>query len=388
MLFSTRRRALASLTVALFSSAALPALAAPDANATAEALAALVAAQSEGNTLTYANASATATDVILSGAKITSAEDGSTAEIPELVIVNPVPRAEGGFTADSMTFNNAKLVNAGDEADTVTIAEGTASGIIVPSPAEIEDNPRFAPFSTLDLRGLVGTSEAAGFPVNIESMHVELANVVDGQPNDVKLLMDGIVIPLEAFEFDAGTAGLLADMGYTDSFVVGVTVDGAYAEEADTLTVRSIALRAADVGELNISGVIGDFPIGNLLEGAELAQEALTAATLHNAKVTFTNAGIVDRAMEAQAKAAGATKETFAMTFSMALPFTLGMTLGNGPLTQALTEPLAAFLNDPKSLTVTATPAQPIPVLAIVTQAQQGIQTLPEFLGLDVKANQ
>lgn len=389
MPLSTRRRALASLTVALFSSAAVPALAAPDATATAEAFVAGMTAYEEGSTLTYASASATATDVILTGVKVTSAEDGSTAEIPELRIVNPVARAEGGFTADAMTFNNTRLVNQGEDAETVLVAEGSATGVIIASPAEIKANPRFAPIASIDLRNIAGQSETSEFPVNIGSLHVEFANVVDGQPSDMRMVMEGIILPIEDLDLEPALVSTLTQMGYTEPFVVGVTLDGAYAEDADTLTVRSIAFRAEDVGELSIAGVIGDFPIGNLLEGADMMQNALTAATLHSGTVTFTNAGIVDRALEAQAKSAGASKEQFAMTMSMALPFMIGTFIGNGPLTAALTEPLAAFLVDPKSLTVTATPTQPIPVLAIFTQAQgTGLQTLPDFLGLDVKANQ
>jgi hypothetical protein len=385
MHFSTRNRAFASLGVTLVF-AAYPALAAPDANATAEALAAIVAAGQEGSTLTYGNASATATDVVLTGVKITSAEDGSTVDIPELVIVNPIPRPEGGFSADSMTFNSVTMVNQGEDTDTLTIAEGSATAILVPSVAELEANPRFAPFATMDLRGLEGASEMAEFPLDIASMHIELANVVDGQPNDIKMIMDGIVIPIEAFEFEEALATSLTQMGY-ESFTAGVTVDGAYAEDTDTLTIRSVALRAADVGELTFSGIIGDFPIGNLLEGAEMAQAALTAATLHSASITFVNAGIVDRILEEQARSFNTTKEQFAMTTSMALPFMLSF-IGNQPFQERLAEPLGAFIMDPKNITITAAPGAPVPMMAIAGAAMGAYDTLPDLLALDVKANQ
>jgi hypothetical protein len=386
MQLSTRRRALASLTVALFSTAALPALAAPDAAATAEALSALVQFGPEGSTLTYGNASATATDVILTDVKVTSAEDGSTLTVPQLVIVNPIPRPQGGFSADSMTFNAATMINEGEDADTVTVAEGSATGILVPSLAELEANPRFAPFNSMDLRGLEGSSEMAEFPLDIASMHVELANVVNGQPNDIKMIIDGIVIPVEAFEFEDMIAGALASMGY-ESFNAGVTIDGAYAEDTDTLTIRSVALRADDVGELSFTGIIGDFPIGNLLEGAEMAQNALTAATLHSASITFRNAGIIDRILEEQARPTGLPKEQFAMGFSMALPLMLNF-IGNPEFQQKLAEPLGAFIVDPKNITITAAPGAPVPMMAIAGAAMGAYDTLPDLLALDVKANQ
>lgn len=389
MPLSTRRRALVSLTVAFFASAALPALAAPDATATAEAVAAWVTVfGGEGSSFTYANASATATDVVLTDVKVTIGSEETSAQIPELVVVNPVPRPEGGFTADSISFNNTRALNGGDNAETVVIAEGSAQGIVFPGAAELEANPRFVPVASLDLRSLSGDSESTGMPISIGSMHIEVANAEDGQPNDLKLAIEGFAIPIEAFEFDEQMTSILGQMGYGDQFLVGVTFDGTYAEEADTLTLRSIALRAEDVGELDISGIIGDFPIGNLLEGADLAQNALTAATLHSASIKFTNLGVIDRLFELQARSFNTTKEQFAMTTSMALPFMISQMIGNGALTTALTEPLAAFVADPRSLTITSTPATPIPVLAIAGAAQGGVQALPDLLALDVKANQ
>jgi hypothetical protein len=375
-----------SLSLGSLALAALPALAAPDATATAEALSAIIQFGPEGSTFTYDGATATATDVHITGITVTSAEDGSTVQIPEMVIVNPVPRPEGGFTADSITFNSMTMINEGETTDTATIAEGSAQGILVPSLAEIEANPRFAPFASMDLRGLQAATEGEDFPLSVASMHVELANVIDGQPNDIKLTMDGMEVPIEAFDFEPDLVALIGELGYT-SFNIGFTLDGAYAEDTDTLTVRSIALRAADVGELTFTGVIGDFPIGNLLEGPEMAQKALTAATLHSASITFTNAGIVDRALERQARASGSTKEQFAMGFSMALPLFLNV-IGNQDFQQKLAEPLGTFIVDPKTLTITSAPAAPVPMLAIVGAAMGAYATLPDLLALDVKANQ
>jgi hypothetical protein len=118
-----------------------------------------------------------------------------------------------------------------------------------------------------------------------------------------------------------------------------------------------------------------------------MAQNALTAATLHSASITFRNAGIVDRLLEEQARSTGSSKEQFATGFSMALPFMLNF-IGNQPFQQKLAEPLGTFIMDPKTITITAAPGAPVPMMAIAGAAMGAYDTLPDLLALDVKANQ
>ena len=47
----------------------------------------------------------------------------------------------------------------------------------------------------------------------------------------------------------------------------------------------------------------------------------------------------------------------------------------------------AAFLNDPKSISITVSPAQPVKFVEIMGTANQAPQTLPDMLAVDVVAN-
>ena len=69
-----------------------------------------------------------------------------------------------------------------------------------------------------------------------------------------------------------------------------------------------------------------------------------------------------------------------------ALPFMLNA-INNPAFQEKVAKAGQAFLTDPKSLTITLNPAQPVPFQEIMGSAMSAPQTLPDMLAIDVTAN-
>jgi hypothetical protein len=83
----------------------------------------------------------------------------------------------------------------------------------------------------------------------------------------------------------------------------------------------------------------------------------------------------------------GATPEQFVEQISGALPFLLSV-VGNQSFQDRIATAATAFLKDPKSLTITAAPGNPVSVMQIFGAASTAPQTLPDVLSVDIQANQ
>jgi hypothetical protein len=114
--------------------------------------------------------------------------------------------------------------------------------------------------------------------------------------------------------------------------------------------------------------------------------DAFANGKLESLSIRFDNAGVVERALDMQAKMMGASREDIVAQLNGALPFMLNA-INNPAFQEKVAKAGQAFLSDPKSLTITLNPAQPVPFKDITDNAMSAPQTLPDMLGIDVTAN-
>lgn len=372
-----RRFALGGVALCLAYGAG-PALAA-DANQIADALVAAVTASGESQA-SFDSASAAGDDVTIVNLKMTG-EDGESVTIPTVFITNAQPRDPGGFTASAMSFDNATMLSDGN-----TITWGTASvtDATVPSADEIKAKAKIRPFSKMDIANLNISGGDLPVPLDIASVGVALDLDEGGLPRDFALNVASISVPQEIIAgADDDFRQLMEGLGYT-SLMVNLILEGGYETGSDRLTVRNFAIDAADVGKFAFSGVISGVKASEMTGDA--SSDALANGKLESLSIRFDNAGVVERALDMQAKMMGASREDIVAQLNGALPFMLNA-INNPAFQEKVAKAGQAFLTDPKSLTITANPAQPIAFQDIMGSAMSAPQTLPDTLAIDVTAN-
>ncbi|WEK48666.1 MAG: hypothetical protein P0Y66_12635 [Candidatus Kaistia colombiensis] len=372
--------AVRSLTLASALMLSTAAFAAPDAQKIADAFVAAAQARGEAK-VTFDAAKADGDNVTLSNVKMVS-KHGGDVTIPAVVIESPLERTSGGFTAASISFDAGKVV---DDQTTITWDKGLFKDAIVPAPTEINSKAKITPFSNMEISAINVASAEAPAPITVDSVNVTLGDIIEGAPNDGQLRITGVNVPGEVLKSDEQTKDWVEQLGY-DKLNFDVGIDGAYDNSKQTFTFRSISLDGKDVGKLVITGTFGGLPREKLQDPEKLSELAATA-TVDNAKIRFDNAGIVGRIIEMQAKAMGATSDQFVEQISGALPLLLSV-VGNQGFQDRIATAATAFLKDPKSLTITAAPGNPVPIMQIFGAASTAPQTLPDVLAVDIQANQ
>jgi hypothetical protein len=355
-----------------------PAFAA-DANQIADALVAAVTASGESQA-SFDSASAAGDDVTIVNLKMTG-EDGESITIPTVFITNAQPRDPGGFTASAMSFDNATMVSDGN---TITWGSASVTEATVPSADEIKAKAKIRPFSTMDIANLNVSGGDLPVPLDIASVGVALDLDEGGLPRDFALNVASISVPAEIIaQADDDFRQLMEGLGYS-SLMVNLVVEGGYETGSDRLTVRSFAIDAADVGKFSLTGVISGVKASDMAGDAN--PDALANGKLESLMIRFDNAGIVERALDMQAKTMGASREDIVAQLNGALPFMLNA-INNPAFQEKVAKAGQAFLTDPKSLTITLNPAQPVPFQEIMGSAMSAPQTLPDMLAIDVTAN-
>ena len=336
----------------------------------------------------YEAAVATGNDVSISGFRIAGAEDGGAVEITTVIITNPLDRAEGGFTAERILFGSGSITST-DAA--VSWATATMTGATVPSPAELEDTPRFQPFATFAVEGLTIRSPDLADPLEVGRFDVTLGGVVDGMPYEVALNVGDINVSPEALGdmlalATDGVAGpqTVQDLGITEG-LISFGFDAGYKPDEDKLDLRSVSLAIAKIGALDISATLSEVPL-SLLQTREGMEKLATSAKIDSARIRFENAGIVEWLLDRQAAETGLTREQLTAQFTAAMPFMLSL-LGDPALQQRLSAAAANFLLDPRAFTITANPATPISLVEMATAASAAPLAVLGLLAVDATAN-
>ena len=353
---------------------------AADAKQIADAFVAALTASGELQA-TYDSATASGDDVTITNLKITGKNGNDTMTLPSLVISGAAPRDKGGFTAAHLAFDNGAM-----KSDTANFTWKTASvdDGIVPSPDEIKAKAKLRPFSKLDITGINVTDTDMAAPVDVGEFALKLDTADDGTPRDFTLNVANIALPGALFGDNPQTKSVLDALGYSN-FVINLNAEGGYDAPTDALTLRNFTIDTADVGKLAIAGKFGGVSLSKL--ASDKASEVGTTGKLEGLSIRFDNSGIVERALDMQAKMMGAKREDVVAQMSAAIPFMLSA-IGNQPFQDKIAAAAAAFLKDPKSITVAAKPAAPVAFTEILSTVGQSPQTLPDLLAVDITANQ
>jgi hypothetical protein len=215
----------------------------------------------------------------------------------------------------------------------------------------------------------VSVTSPSGIPITIASFSEAVSGTA---PVQSTLSLRGLSIPARA---DADLAQLLGDVG-VDPLVLDLDAAGSFDPATGDTVIKNMVETARGLGTLSLSAQFSNWPYGAVPTGGALA--ALSRIGIGPFTVTFTNDTLVQRLITAQAKQ---TPEDVTNQMKLAASF---VAAGLVPAQPDAGEQVAAFLADPKTLTVTAAPAAPIQ-LGLFTGAT--LEAAQKALNLNLSAN-
>jgi hypothetical protein len=187
-------------------------------------------------------------------------------------------------------------------------------------------------------------------------------------PVENTLTLRGLSIPANASPDLAMPLGLIG----VDRLVFDLDEALSFDDASGSTIFKRVVLTARGLGKLSLSGTVTGVPHEPMSSDDTLA--AIGKIAIGPFAVTFTNDTLVQRAIAAQAKISGKTPQEMTDQLKLAASF---MAAGVVPQQPDAGEQVAAFIADPKTLTITAAPAAPIPLATFLggslPEAQQAL---------------
>ncbi|MBB3136368.1 hypothetical protein FHS26_004122 [Rhizobium pisi] len=353
----------------------------------------------QGGTIAAENIDIDGTTVTLKNVTV-KPTGGETLPIGEVTLSGVEEDEDGGYYIEEAAFPD---INKTQDGVTVTAEGLTLGGISVPATAGGD---------TLDTMMLYETAHTG--PLKVVKDGAEVFSVLESDMN-LTLREDE-----SGFDFDGAFKSIKADLSKAEDaqskdaieklalqHVQGdITMKGAWELAPGTIDISEFAFDFTNIGKLNLGFKISGYTMAFMKSmqdamkeseaGAnkEQSQQALGLAMLglmqqlsfEGAKVRFEDASITKRALDYAGSQQNMSGKQMADSLKAMTPIMLAQ-LNIPELQNAVSAAVNTFLDDPKSLTVSAAPEKPVPFPTIVGAAMGAPNTLPQVLGVKVSAN-
>jgi len=215
----------------------------------------------------------------------------------------------------------------------------------------------------------------------VDRARLDLGAYIGPVPTKIATDIRGLDLDLSQVS-DRRAREMLRDLGY-ERLVADYGFTLAWREADESLKVDGFRLAIKDLATLTMDATL----IGltrQAIEAPENLEPALAALQFTQGKLAIEDQSIIERAVGMQAKKMNVEPDKFRQQIAGALPLFL-MALRNPGFQAKLAPALQAFIKTPGTMTITANPATPVPVMQLIDTAETAPQKLPDLLQVEIK---
>ncbi|MBP1860804.1 DUF945 family protein [Rhizobium herbae] len=354
-----------------------------------------------GATIAYENVAVDGTTVTLTGVTVKStAAPGKDFKVGEVTLEGVEESDNGGYYVETVTLPD---VDVKEDETAVTAKDITMGGLTIPG------NPTGGTINDMVLYESAGTG-----PVTVTVKGKQVFSMDESEANLAKQESDA------GFDFDATLSGIKADLSDVEDAKAKdaieklglktlsgeMTIKGSWEVASGNVSLEEYAFDFANVGRLafavDISGYTLEFM--KSIQEAMKAQEAnpnkeeanqamglammglVQQLTFNSASLRFDDATITKRVLDYIGAQQGVTGDQLAQSLKGMVPLMMAQ-LNVPELQNQVSTAVNTYLDGPKSLTISAEPANPVPFPMIIGAAMGAPNTVPGVLGVKVTAN-
>lgn len=354
----------------------------------------------QGGKVEAASTAVDGANVTLSGVTVTMAgTDGKSFPIGDVTLEN-VEEGDDGYSIEKIAFAD---INTTQEGVTFTATDISLGGVYVPNnpqPGTVESMMVYENFTT----GPMTASKDGKQIFALEGVDANLTAAEDQSKFDFDATVSGVNIDLTSAP-DPKAQEAITALGL-QTINGEVTMKGAWTLADGKFELNEYAFDFADVGRLDInfslSGYTLDF-VKAMQEASRAAesnpdkaagQQAMMMSMMglaqqliyNGASIRFDDAGITAKALDFAGKQQGVDGKQMAASLKGMMPMMLGA-MNMPDLQKQIETAVGAYLDDPKSLTISANPAEPLPAPQIMGAAMGDPANLVKTLNVQVTAN-
>ncbi|WLS08986.1 hypothetical protein Q9314_04220 [Shinella sumterensis] len=354
-----------------------------------------------GVSVGYSNVAVDGSTVTLEGTELKATGTDTPIKLGTVTMEGVEEDGDGGYTIETIGFED---VNVTEAESTVSAKDLALNGVVVPG--------KIVPGT---LESLLMYESASAGPISVTSKGKEVFSMSGMETNITRMDNDA------GLEFDAKFSDLKADLTSVEdpkakdtlnklgiqSLEGEVSMAGNWELASGKLAVDEYAFDFKDIGRLNLqlafSGYTLDF-IKNMQEALKAAEanpnkEEANAAmgmammglvqqlTFNNATISFEDASITKKLLDYAGSEQGVTGDQMAQSLKGLVPIMIAQ-LNMPDLQNQISAAVNTYLDDPKSIKISAEPKEPVPFPMIMGAAMGAPQTIPQVLGVTVTANE
>lgn len=381
---------IAALAVALGSASA------QDGAAVAERLKAKLSSQ--GTELGWASVTGSGAEIVLEGVTVSVAGQPDKFNLGNLTLKD-VTEEDGAYTIGSAVFPEYSFTQDGVSFE----MKGTAiNGMVLPPEGSTDPLAAMLMYDTADVASInVKMGDKQLF--SMEGMHAEMSAPEGETPMEFTVSIPTISADLTTIP-DPQTQAVITELGYQQ--IKGlIKMEGTWNPTSGQMELSTYDMTVNDAGTLGMTFDLGGYtpafikslqdlqkqmaaqPAGGDQSAQGMAMLGLMQQLVFNsASVSFTDASLTNKVLGYVAKMQGQKPADIANMAKAMVPFGMAQ-LNNPELTAEVTAAVTAFLDNPKSLTVSAEPDAPVPFAVLMAGGMGDPLSLPKTLGVSVSAN-
>jgi hypothetical protein len=395
----TTRRFAVSVALAAALALVAPSAYAFDANAALDRLKAMVAEQ--GMDLQWTAANPQGEGFVLDGVSIGMPDQDERLPIGQVTLADISQEDDDIIRIGSITLPSFEM-SAPDDGH-VSVKEVAVEGLELPGPATTDEVAKLGFYEKTS----IGSAEIAVKGAKIFTMQDLEVNAAhtDGGGMEFEGGIDTIAIDMTQAP-DPKARETMAAFGY-ETLSGGISFSGAWDPNTGDTKIDDYSFTVDDAGTLGMTLDVSGYTLNLVKQLREMSKKMNAAGMTEDEKsmqglamlgmmqgLTFTSAtlrfdddGLTTKALDYAGKKQGMSATDVANQAKAVVPFMLAQ-LQNPEFTAQVSEAVNAFMDNPHSIEISAKPATPQPLSALMAAGMGDPKSLITTLGVTVKANE
>lgn len=369
-----------------------------DTNAFGTRLKAVLAQQ--GAEINWTNITENGTQVVLEGVTIGAPGKPDKANVGNVTLDN-ITEENGGYKVGTLTLPNYSTT---EEGMTVDINGATVNGLTVPGEGVTDPVAALMMYSNANLASLsVKQGDKQVFAM--DNLHMEITPSGEGKPMEFKGAAEKFTADLSQTQ-DPQSKAVIEALGY-QTINGFFEMAGSWQPTDGMISLSQYDITVEQAGTFGMTFDLGGYTPAFLksiqdLQKQMAAQPAgadnsaqgmamlglMQQLSFHAASIRWDDDSLTKKALEFIATSQGQKPADIANQAKAIVPFLMAQ-LNNPELTAQVTEAVTKYLDDPKSIEISAEPDSAVPFAVIMAGAMSSApQDLAKTLAVSVSANQ
>lgn len=353
----------------------------------------------QGGSIAAESVDVSGTTVTLKGASFKAAGTPDGVKLGD-VTFSGVAEAGGGYTVDQVAFPDVALNKDGVA---ITAADLKLNGVEIPADTTKGDLDSLLFYKSAHAGAISATKDGTQV-FAISNADATMTKRADKSGLDFGVEVNGVTADLS--KVDDPQSKLAIEQLNLKQLNGKIAMKGGWELAPGKIDITEYSFDFKDIGKLNIALSLSGYTPAfakSLQEALKTVrsnpnqQDAQQSAglamlgllqqlTFNSAQIRFDDASITSRALEFAGKQQGVTGKQLADTLKAMTPIMMAQ-LNIPELQNAVSTAVSAYLDNPKSLTVTASPDKPVPLPMIIGAAMGAPTSIPNVIGLKVSSN-